>query len=70
MHSRELYDHRKDIPGTPDWEAVDDFEDKNLVEQNADVARNMAAKLRSAFASAPPDMDAVAAEMRALVGAS
>jgi iduronate 2-sulfatase len=30
VESRELYDHRLDVPGTAEWEAKDDFEDKNV----------------------------------------
>ena len=50
VQSRELYDHRQDIPGAPEWEAKDDFEDKNHV-QNADpkLLARLAAQLRAAF---------------------
>ena len=50
VQSRELYDHRQDIPGTAEWEAKDDFEDKNHV-QSADpkLLASLAAQLRAAF---------------------
>ena len=50
VHSRELYDHRQDVPGSGAWERRDGFEDVNLVE-SADPAlvRSLAAKLRAAF---------------------
>ena len=50
VHSRELYDHRQDVPGTGEWERRDGFEAVNLVE-SADPALvgSLAAKLRAAF---------------------
>lgn len=47
--SRELYDHRQDIPGTPLWEAKDDFEDVNAAPQADPVLlAKMASRLREA----------------------
>ena len=50
VESRELYDHRLDIPGTAAWEAKDDFEDVNIA-PGAEPAllAKLASKLRAAF---------------------
>jgi hypothetical protein len=48
--SRELYDHSQNIPGSPEWERRDDFEDKNMLAQAAPaLVAQLAAKLRAAF---------------------
>ena len=50
MISRELYDHRHDIPGTPLWEAKDDFEDINAAsEADPALLSKMASELRKSF---------------------
>lgn len=50
VFSKELYDHRKDVPNTPEWEARDDFEDRNLIDSvPTSVVAQLAAKLRAGF---------------------
>jgi iduronate 2-sulfatase len=48
--SRELYNHTLDVPGTPEWEERDDFEDINRVlSAPQELVSQLAEKLRAAF---------------------
>jgi hypothetical protein len=48
-YSTELYDHRSDVPGGPDFEPNDFYEDVNVADLYPDVAQAMLAELKTQF---------------------